>query len=220
MSSVLIKKGILGLGRVSTTYYFNEIQRRYQLQHDEFSTCELLLYQIDFQKINPFLPDNFKNLIPKIESYFTQISKMEISHLLVPNITLHETLDKIHLPFEIYHPIELTLKYLDENSISEIYIFGTLYTMNGTYISEKFAQKAVKILKPNDANQNWIDAFRKAVYNETQTVDEVLYFRQLIQKYSKKSPVLLACTELSVFSPKDNPACIDMAELQIEAFLK
>jgi aspartate racemase len=92
--------------------------------------------------------------------------------------------------------------------------------MNGTYISEKFAQKAVKILKPNDANQNWIDAFRKAVYNETQTVDEVLYFRQLIQKYSKKSPVLLACTELSVFSPKDNPACIDMAELQIKAFLK
>ena len=219
MSSALIKKGILGLGRVSTTYYFNEIQRRYQLQHDEFSTCELLLYQIDFQEINPFLPDNFENLIPKIENYFNQISKMEISHLLVPNITLHETLDKIDLPFEIYHPIDLTLNYLTEKAISEIYIFGTLYTMNGKYISEKFAQKAVKISTPSDDDQTWIDTFRKAVYNETQTAAEVINFHQLIQKYSKKSPVLLACTELSVFSPKDNPACIDMAELQIEAFL-
>jgi len=220
MSGALIKKGILGLGRVSTIYYFNEIQRRYQLQHDEFSTCELLLYQIDFQEINPFLPDDFENLIPKIESCFTQVFKMEISRLLVPNITLHETLDKINLPFQIYHPIDLTLNYLTEKDISEIYIFGTLYTMNGTYISEKFAKKAVKILKPTAADQIWIDTFREAVYNETQTAAEVLYFHQLIQKYSQKSPVLLACTELCVFSPKDNPACIDMAELQIEAFVK
>ena len=220
MSAALIKKGILGLGRVSTTYYFNEIQRRYELLHDEFSTCNLLLYQIDFQEINPFLPDNFENLIPKIESYFDQISKMEISHLLVPNITLHETLDKIDLPFEIYHPIDLTLNHLLEKAISEIYIFGTLYTMNGKYISEKFAQKAVKILKPTAADQTWIDGSRKAVYDEMQTADEVIHFQNLIQKYSEKSPVLLACTELSVFSPKDNPACIDMAELQIEAFLK
>ncbi|KIA84617.1 hypothetical protein OA84_03685 [Kaistella solincola] len=220
MIAASIKKGILGLGRVSTTYYFNEIQRRYQLLHDEFSTCELLLYQIDFQEINPFLPNNFENLIPKIESYLAQISKMGISHLLVPNITLHETLDKIDFPFEIYHPVDLAFNYLTEKAISEIYIFGTFYTMNGRYICEKFAQKAVKSLKPNRADQTWLDTFRKAVYNETQTADEVKHFQNLIEKYTTKSPVLLACTELSVFSPKDNLRCIDMAELQIIDFLK
>ncbi|SFI89802.1 aspartate racemase [Kaistella treverensis] len=220
MSSAGNIKAILGLGRVSTVYYFNEIQQRYQIQQNEFSTCPLLLYQTDFQEVNPFLPGEFEILIPKVNSYLDRIAELEISSLLVPNITLHETLDQIDLPFEIYHPVDLALKYFEENSIPQAFVFGTLYTMNGDYLKDKFAAQNIKLLQPETADQHWLDDFRKSVYNETQTADEVKYFQNLIEKYAQKSPVLLACTELSAFSPKDNLRCIDMAELQIEAFLK
>ena len=101
MSNNLTLKGILGLGKTSTLYYLNEIQERYQKDHQEFSTCPYLLYQIDFQDLNPFLPNQFDTLIPVLESYVCAISDLGISKLLVPNITLHETIDQIDLPFEI-----------------------------------------------------------------------------------------------------------------------
>ena len=42
----------------------------------------------------------------------------------------------------------------------------------------------------------------------------------LIKKYGDKNTVLIACTELSMFAFKNEKYCIDMAELQIEDFLK
>ncbi len=215
-----ISRGILGLGAVSTSFYVKEIHRKYQERNEEFSTCPFLMYQIDFQEINPFLPNQFDILIPKIKSYLNEISNLGFSKLLVPNITLHETLDQIEIPLEICHPIDLTLKYLEENKIAEIYLFGTLYTMNSQYLNSKFSAKNIKILKPTSFDQNRIDDFRKLVYVEKETSKEIENFQNLVQKYSEKNIVVIGCTELSIYSLKENPSCIDMMDLQIEAFLK
>ena len=215
-----VYKGILGLGAVSTAFYLKEIHHKYQKRNGEFSTASFVMYQIDFQEINPFLPNNFEVLIPKAKSYLKEISDLGITRLLVPNITLHETLDQIEIPFEICHPVDLTLEYLEENRISEAYLFGTLYTMNSEYLNSKFSERNIKILKPTDSDQSWIDTFRKKVYLEKQTSKEIEIFQNLIQKYSGKKPVVIACTELSIYSLKQNPSCIDMMDLQIEDFLK
>ena len=220
MKKESVYRGVLGLGAVSTAFYLKEIHRKYQERHEEFSTCPFLLYQIDFQEINPFLPNQFSVLIPKLEAYLKEISDLGISRLLVPNITLHETLDQIKTPLEICHPVDFTLKYLEDNKISEVYLFGTLYTMNSEYLKLKFSAKNIKILKPSDSEQKWIDDFRKKVYLEKATSTEIEDFQNLIRKYSEKKPVVIACTELSIFAPKENPSCIDMMDLQIEAFLK
>ncbi len=214
-----ISRGILGLGAVSTSFYVKEIHRKYQERNSAFSTCPFLMYQIDFQEINPFLPGQFDILIPKIKSYLNEISELGIFKLLIPNITLHETLDQIEIPLQICHPIDLTLKYLEENKISEVYLFGTLYTMNSEYLNSKFSAKNIKILKPTSSDQNWIDDFRKIVYDENEKPEEINIFRNLVRKYSEKKTVIIACTELSIYSLKKNPSCIDMMDLQIEAFL-
>ena len=213
-------KAVLGLGKTSTSYYINEIHRRFKLQHGEFSTCPFLLYQIDFQEINPFLPNQFDILIPKVQTFLNQISNFGITKLLVPNITLHETLDQIEWSLKICHPIDLTIQYLHRNMITEIYLFGTLYTMNSEYLKEKFSKNNISLKKPSEVDQKLIDDFRKEVYNETQTPDEVLNFQNLIRKYSIENPVVIACTELSIFSLKENPSCIDMMDLQIIDFLE
>lgn len=220
MKSELFKRGILGLGAVSTAFYVKEIHKKHQNRNEEFSTCPFLMYQIDFQEINPFLPKNFSVIIPKLNEYLREISSMGINKLLIPNITLHETLDQIEIPFEICHPVDLTLKYLEANKISKVYLFGTLYTMNSEYMKSKFSEKEIQILNPSENEQNLIDDFRKRVYDEKETPEEIGIFQNLIQKYSKISPVIIACTELSIYSLKENPSCIDMMDLQIEAFLK
>ena len=219
MSSIIFK-GVLGLGAVSTALYLKEIHRKYQEKNDQFSTCPLLVYQIDFQEINPFLPNQFGVLIPKLKETLKEITTLGISKLLVPNITLHETLDQIKIPLEICHPVDLTLKHLEENRISEVYLFGTLYTMNSEYLKSRFLAKKVKVLQSVESDQKWIDDFRKKVYQGNEILEEITFFQTLIRKYSEKNVVVIACTELSVFSLKENPSCIDMMDLQVEEFLK
>lgn len=213
-------KGVLGLGKASTLYYLAEIQKKYQEMNHEFSTSPLLLYQIDFQEINPFLPNNFEVLIPQLKNYFSQIYTLGISKLLVPNITLHESLDQMELAIKICHPIDLTIQYLQRKNISKVYLFGTLYTMNSEYLKDKFSKNDISLLKPTEKDQYFINDFRKEVYKETQTPNQVLNFQNLIRRYSGENLIVIACTELSIFSLKVNPPCIDMMDLQIEEFLR
>lgn len=213
-------RGILGLGSVSTNYYLQRIHQKYKDNNQEFSTCPLLLYQIDFQELNPFLPNDFKVIKPKLQHYLREVQNLGISKILIPNITLHETLDQIKSSVKICHAVDLTLKFLKENNMSSITLFGTNYTMNSAYIQGKFKLENIAIVLPQKEDQLWIDDFRKAVYTTSATPSQQLEFHNLIQKYGQENPVVLACTELSVFSLKEESVCVDMAELQIGEFLK
>ncbi|WP_417428050.1 aspartate/glutamate racemase family protein [Halpernia sp.] len=213
-------KGVLGLGKESTLYYLDRIHQKFSEIKGGFSTCPMLLYQIDFQEINTFLPNQFSFLKPKVEFYLNKISELGISKLIIPNITLHETLELIKIPFEICHPVDLTIKYLKKKNISEIVIFGTIYTMNSDYLKEKFNSENIKIIQPSLKDQENIDNFRKSVYDKKTSKSQVDNFQFLIKKYSDKYSVVIACTELSIFAPKENKNILDMAELQMEEFLK
>ena len=215
-----ISKGVLGLGEASTAYYLNQIHQKFNERNEEFSTCPLLLYQVDFQEINPFLPDQFEELVPRVTEYLNKISELGISKLLVPNITLHETLDQITHSIELCHPVQLTVEHLIKNKISEIVIFGTLYTMNSEYLKINFSEAGINIIPPESEDQLWIDDFRKQVYKKESTADEIEAFQSLIKKYMQQKPVVISCTELSIHCLKDENYCIDMADLQIEGFLK
>lgn len=219
MENNTTEKAVLGLGKVSTAYYYDRINANFNRKNSEFSTFPFLLYQIDFQEINPFLPQNFSVLIPKLQKYFIKLSELGVKKLLVPNITLHETLDQMNLPFQICHPIDLAISFLKENNISEAFVFGSLYSMNSEYFHQKFRSENIKILKPTNDHQNWLDQFRKEVANESVSTSQISEFKNIIEEYATKNPVLIACTELSVHSVKDFPNCIDLAELQIKAFL-
>lgn len=219
MTSISLK-GVLGLGAVSTNYFLRRIHEKFRINHEEFSTCPLLLYQIDFQELNPFLPNNFEALVPKLNSYLNDISNLGISKLLIPNITLHETVDQINLPIDIIHPVELTVNFLKEKKIEEAFIFGTSYTMNSQYLKKRFLENNILLIVPDLVDQNRIDEFRKKVYSGIETAAEIIVYKNLINKYSEKNLVLIACTELSLYSLIDQSKCVDMAELQIEAFLK
>ena len=215
-----ISKGVLGLGEASTAYYLNQIHQKFNERNEEFSTCPLLLYQVDFQEVNPFLPDQFQELISRVTEYLNKISELGISKLLVPNITLHETLDQIIHSIEHCHPVQLTIEHLIKNRISEVIIFGTLYTTNSEYLKRNFLEAGINIIPPESEDQLWIDDFRKKVYKEESTANEIEAFQNLIKKYIQHKPLVIACTELSIHCLKKESHCIDMADLQIEEFLK
>lgn len=216
----MIKKGILGLGRQSTAFYLDRLRKLSAYDNSTRQVLSFVLYQIDFKQVNQFLPNQFEVLKPKITIILEELSKLKISALLVPNITLHEILDQIDSPIKLFHPVDLSIGYLLQQKITQVVIFGTSYTMNSAYLTQKFAKKGIKIRPPKVADQYFLDDYLRQVFSNQASEDEIKKFNDLIKIYSKNYFVILACTELSVYAKTEGSRALDMANLQIKEFLK
>ena len=209
------KIGVLGLGSFSTLFYLEQLNAVFNKKFGGYSTFPLLLYNVDFDKVDPFLPENFEVLEQVISKYLQEIEQLGIDFLLIPNITLHRTIDRLKLNLPIAHPVELTIQHLKENQISEITIFATKSTTKSAYMKEKFAQEGISVKKPSSSAIEFLDKFRKEVYFGNQTEELLENFKKLVKNYNEKSTVIIACTELSIASQQLKLPVIDMAMLQI-----
>ena len=211
---------ILGLGERSTQYYVSTLHKKYHDTLGDYHTFPFLLYQIDFNVINPFLPDQFDTLVPELTNIIKTISDFKASQYLIPNITLHETLDKINHQLHIVHPVQLTIKHCKTHNINKIALFGSRYTMTSNYITNALTAAGINVVKPSEEDQLLIDDFRTKTYRNSETDSDFKVYHQLIQKHTKSYPVVTACTELSLHHERlDNSNVIDMALLQIETVL-
>ena len=92
--------GILGLGSRTTAYYITELNRLYNLYKGGYSSCPFLLWNTNFDTINSLLPNPSKELDSATQQCINEIEKLDIDFILVPNITLHETIDRLRVKKE------------------------------------------------------------------------------------------------------------------------
>jgi aspartate racemase len=216
-----IKLGILGLGSRSTTFYINELNTLYNQEKGGYSSCPFTLLNYNFDAINSLLPDASDSLDAIVQDYITELEKTDIESILIPNITLHETIDRLVTKKKIIHPIHLAVAKIKEKNWSKIVLFGSMHSMQSHYISSNFKAHDIEVVLPPEEDRLRIDEVRNRVYSETETVEFIQDYHLLIEKYTTNNPVVLACTELSVFNPKNNNKNIlDMAQLQITEAVK
>lgn len=208
--------GILGLGNRSTLFYIDRLNKQYNKMRGEFSTCPFLLYNTDFSLLNPFLPNNFEKLVPQLAVYLDELKDVGVTQLLIPNITLHQTLDQLACGLSIIHPVELTIQQLKKINVSEAVVFGSKYTMGAGYLRDKFSEQGIKLISPTVEEMVLIDKLRKQVYNEVESEEELVQFHELINSYSSQTTVVLACTELSIVTDMSGLQVVDMALCQID----
>ncbi|WP_299229448.1 aspartate/glutamate racemase family protein [uncultured Psychroserpens sp.] len=217
MNSVSNQLCVLGLGSRSTQFYIEALHERYHNCFGNYHTFPFILYQIDFNRINIHLPNQFDQLIPELTDCLNSISRLPTQRYLIPNITLHETLDKIDHDLSIIHPIELTINYCSAQDINEIVLFGSQYTMQSSYISKALKAQGITTIIPSDQNILEIDDFRKKLYTHSDSEEDFSRYKKLIDHYTASYHVVIACTELSLNHKKlYNEKLIDMAMLQID----
>ncbi|MDO6596677.1 hypothetical protein Q4512_07100 [Oceanihabitans sp. 2_MG-2023] len=207
---------VLGLGSRSTLFYLSELNRLYNIVKGNYSTCPFILLNINFNTINVLLPNTSKELDMVVKQYTDEIEKLQVEHVLIPNITLHETIDRLNINKKVHHPISLSIKKIKANHWKKVVLFGSLFSMHASYIKNKFSENAIEWIVPSEEDMQFLDVFRKQVYNETETMEDIEKFHTLIDIYSAKHPVVLACTELSILKPKTSKNLLDMATVQIE----
>ncbi|WP_308993386.1 aspartate/glutamate racemase family protein [Mariniflexile litorale] len=212
---------ILGLGSRSTLFYIEELNTRYQKQLGNYHTFPCLLYNIDFNTINPFLPDRFDVLVPQLTLYLNHLFTFPINHCIIPNITLHQTYDSAQLKHPILHPIKLVIDFIKNNEIENVTIIGSKYSMEGSYISAQLKEEYIQTYIPKAEDIEAFDTLRQKIYNRTETFQDIEKYKTLINHYSKQTHILIACTELSILHQKiqSNNRVIDLALLQIEKVL-
>lgn len=210
--------GVLGLGSRSTLYYLHALNKAYHAEEQGYSTCPLILYNINFNEINPYLPNQFQNLLPKLSIYLQQIENFPISHLLLPNITIHEAIDKLETTLKIIHPLHLTITFLKQHNMKQVVVFGSKYTMTSTYLSNYFSSEGIQTTSPSKEDVEFIDTLRQKIYLNTETLADINIYNTLVANYTKKTLVLIACTELSIL--KHPTHVLDMAKLQIKEAIK
>jgi aspartate racemase len=211
---------ILGLGYKSTQFYIKQLNEAYLLQHGNYASFPFYMFQADFGTINPFLPDQFEHLKPTLETILQPIEKLPIKQLLVPNITLHETLDQLDINIKLIHPLEITANYLKSRNLKNVVLFGTHYSMNANYIQNYFKQNGINVSAISNENQNRVEQLRKSLYNHDLTEIELSEYIDLVHDYKTKT-IVICCTELSIVNKALNAKnTIDMAVLQIEETLR
>lgn len=209
---------ILGLGSRSTLFYLAELNTLYLQKKGGYSTCPFTLLNTNFDEINSLLPNPSTPLDTITQRYITDLEKMEGTHLLISNITLHETIDRLQTSKHILHPVHLTVSNLKEHGWNTIVLFGSTHSMQSPYIRSIFNSNGIEVILPSLEDMLLIDDVRKQVYAETETNHLINNYHSLIEKYSKTAPVVLACTELSIVKPKQSHLrLLDMAQVQIEA---
>jgi aspartate racemase len=202
------KIGLLGLGRRATDFY---------LQHLPHDRDHLHLIEVDFDNdINPYLPNNELMLDGKLR---TELEKFdEADAVLIPNITLHETLDRIEPDsshFPVVHAVRETIARLKADGVKKITLFGSLHTMNTEALSAQFEKSEIQLNRPSHKDQEAIDNLRRTIYAGGETQDGLEEFQSLLENYKKNGPVVLACTELSLVV-SGQQGVVDMARVSIE----
>jgi aspartate racemase len=218
------KIGLWGLGNISTLHYINRLNTQYLEIKKGYSTFPFELVNSDFNEINPYLPFHFENLMPPIEKVFKRFDSFKISHLLIPNISLHAAVDQClkssDFCFKIIHPFDLLKHHLENLKEVNFSIIGTKYTCNSGYVYDFLKHNCgLPLQMSNEAVQSF-ENLRNSAYTSI-TQENITKFSEIYENLPQDRKYVIACTELSALaSHKQIKGIIDLAELQIKSAIQ
>ncbi len=219
----LLRLGLLGLGSRSTLFYLEQLNQHYNATFGVDNTCPLLLLNANFEAFNPYLPNQFERLEPILLQYLNRFRDLAIEQLIIPNITLHESYDRLNiskpLGYQIIHPVEETMQCLQTENQQNIMIFGSNYSMHSPLLKQHFNKHGINISQPKAEDMATIEAMRKLMYNNQETTQDLQTFNTLITQYAAQMPVVIACTELSIALHADTVNVYDMVKIQLQRVL-
>ena len=208
--------GLLGLGADATQLYQSRLKA-----YNKDDAYDVITHDVDFDAINHHLPADFTRLKPLLRQALTGAPRCDA--LLMPNITLHETYDKIssaNLGVPVIDLVDESLRCLLDNDVTEISIIGSLYTGFSPYWTTHLQARAIKPMPIDQPLAKFMDGFRKRVYAGHQSHAEIEAFKDSLASFARSRPVLLACTELSLYAPKNMTQIFDAVDIHIHGALK
>lgn len=214
------KIGVLGLDSQSTCYYLDEINKAYKQEMGGYSTCPLVLINADFNKINPFLPSGFNELREYLTLKINELESLGVERVIVPNITLHEALEVLELDTYVLNPLHLIGDFFNSEGIREVVLLGTKHTMRSSYFKRVLGKHGIQLIIPEPRIFNFVEGFRKKVYAKLDCEKDRMDYQKHVSALMVKSPVVSACTELSMHYNDSVKNFYDLSNFQIRELME
>ena len=204
------------MGEQASGFYQTELNRLYGQRHGRQEPCPLQLVEMDFERLNASLPDNYAALKPLLGTLFEKLEATGSAVYLLPNITVHAAVDRLDLPSveyaKIVHPLTCGLSILEAGDITRITLAGTRHTMQSGQLADYFEEKQIAVAFPGADDIQALDSLRLEVFARGYSASLKADMEKLLAGYD--NPVL-ACTELSMLNT--GASFIDLARLQMAA---
>lgn len=209
--------GILGMSEDSNQLFSDMLPLKVGKKE-----LDIRFFDTNFKKINSLLPGPSDELKKLLITYLKKVKR--VKYIIVPNITIHQTLDEIFtenkFKFEIIHPLECLIMSLKKKEITKVVLFGSIYTMKDGYVSNLLKQNGIESVFPTEQDIIAIDKIRRVTYKNGIAKKNLEKFNHLLNKYAVMTPVVLASTELSIINDNSHSNVYDAARCLIDSYFK
>src|SRR5882724_6834514 len=152
--------GIIGgLGPESTVEYYQNIIALYRERQDDGSYPEFIINSVDLKKGLDFMAES--NLAGMADYLLEEIGKLAraganfgLISANTPHIVFDEVASKSPIP--LISIVEATCAAAKTRKLKRLALFGTRYTMQGTFYPKVFSREGVELLSPGPEDRTYV----------------------------------------------------------------
>ena len=222
--------GILGgMSNQATAEYYRLLNDEINYALGGWEIAETLIQGVNFGNIEYFIRHNeWQAAKAYLQNKAIGAEKGGADLLLCVSNTMHRVLDDIeeiiNIPF--LHIADPTAAAIKAAGLSKIGLLGTKPVMEASYISDRYEQHGIKILTPNEGQQQRIHQiiFDELVKGEIKTTSREEYVdicQDLVSQGAEG--IILGCTEIFLLLRQENipqTPLFNTTELHVKAAAK
>jgi aspartate racemase len=124
--------------------------------------------------------------------------------LVMPCNTAHVFIEEIRnaVSIPVLSILDETVKFVEEENNKKVLLLATPSTIKNKLFDEKFTNKNIQILKPNEDDQELIGEIVNRILKNKQSNKDKLELLRIINGFRDIDAVVLACTDLHILISK------------------
>jgi aspartate racemase len=152
--------GIIGgLGPESTIEYYRTIIALYRERTDDRSYPEFIINSVDLEKGLDFIAaNNLTGMADYLLKGIAKLARAGANFGLISANTPHVVFDELasESPIPLISIVEATCATAKARNLKRLALFGTRYTMQGTFYPKVFSRETIELIVPDQEDQEYI----------------------------------------------------------------
>jgi len=224
------KIGIIGgIGPESTVEYYRLLIKTFRERLNTNQYPEILLHSIDMtEMLNYVFTNQLDELVEFLKSKIKILEKLNVDYIALASNTPHLVFEKLQesVNVKMISIVEETCKAISIAGIKKVGLLGTKSTMSKGFYQKVGENNGIKIVIPNEENQNYIHEkyMDELVFNKIipETKKELIQIINGLEVNENIEGIVLGGTELPLILKQedfDNIIVFNTTEIHVNAIL-
>jgi aspartate racemase len=212
--------GIIGgIGPESTVEYYRLILAGYRQRQPDGSAARIIINSVNLKRLLDLVAANeAAAMVDYLAGGVRRLAAAGADFGLLasntPHIVFNELRSRSTIP--LLSIVEATCAAAKAQGMKKLGLFGTRFTMMGSFYPEVFNKAAIALAVPEPGEQNYIhEKYLGELVNgiiKPDTRDGLLAIVERMSKQESIEAVILAGTELTLILPPDSPASVPLLD--------